>query len=190
MIYFIVFIITTKANKNDNQLTQENGTNETTTTTTLRDDNVLPAKDWFLEGALSAFQSIRNVATLRLKEEDFVKEVEIAFRKFVEFINNIRMTQIEENFSISTSNQKRIPQHGEELWMTCFPLFVHIFIQLFECGHVSNGKCSQSSLIIQFYVYCFFFWFSTKFLHRTLSEIYKEIQSCTISKFNAIITQQ
>ncbi|OTF69524.1 hypothetical protein BLA29_008602 [Euroglyphus maynei] len=139
-----------KANKNDNQLTQENGTNETTTTT-LRDDNVLPAKDWFLEGALSAFQSIRNVATLRLKEEDFVKEVEIAFRKFVEFINNIRMTQIEENFSISTSNQKRIPQHGEELWMTCFPLFVHIFIQLFECGHVSNGKCSQSSLIIQFY---------------------------------------
>ena len=125
------------------QQSEENGTE-----TTLRDDNVLPAKDWFLEGALSAFQSIRNVATLRLKEEDFVKEVEVAFRKFVEFINNIRLTQIEENLKTSSTsssssswNQKRMPQqHGEELWMTCFPLFVHIFIQLFECGHVANGK--------------------------------------------------
>ena len=125
------------------QQSEENGTE-----TTLRDDNVLPAKDWFLEGALSAFQSIRNVATLRLNEEDFVKEVEIAFRKFVEFINNIRSIQIDDNPSNQSSSstttplmqQKRIPQHGEELWMTCFPLFVHIFIQLFECGYVSNGK--------------------------------------------------
>nr|XP_027199866.1 TAF5-like RNA polymerase II p300/CBP-associated factor-associated factor 65 kDa subunit 5L [Dermatophagoides pteronyssinus] len=132
-------------NDQQQQSTLENGGDDQTT---LRDDNVLPAKDWFLEGALSAFQSIRNVATLRLNEEDFVKEVEIAFRKFVEFINNIRSIQIDDNPSNQSSSstttplmqQKRIPQHGEELWMTCFPLFVHIFIQLFECGYVSNAQ--------------------------------------------------
>ncbi|KAH9530155.1 WD40 associated region in TFIID subunit, NTD2 domain [Dermatophagoides farinae] len=135
-----------RVNDNHHSLTDQQS-EENGTETTLRDDNVLPAKDWFLEGALSAFQSIRNVATLRLKEEDFVKEVEVAFRKFVEFINNIRLTQIEENLKTSSTssssswNQKRMPQqHGEELWMTCFPLFVHIFIQLFECGHVANAQ--------------------------------------------------
>lgn len=107
-----------------------------------RDENVLPAKDWFLEGALSAFQSMRNVTSLRANEEDFVKEVDAAYRKFIEFAYSFHLRTVDGTIMAGTSKQQvgRTSRTGEELHLICFPLFVHIFIQLFECGYVSNGN--------------------------------------------------
>lgn len=113
-----------------------------------RDDNVLPAKDWFLEGALSAFQSMRNVTSLRASEEDFVKEVDVAYRKFVEFAFKFHMIRNETPGSSQNPAEKTPLRVGEELHFICFPLFVHIFIQLFECGYVSNGN--DSDLVFTF----------------------------------------
>ncbi|KAF7493584.1 TAF5-like RNA polymerase subunit [Sarcoptes scabiei] len=112
------------------------------TVKTSKNNNILCAKDWFLEGALSAFQSTRNVTSFRLNEDDFVKEVELAFQKFIEFIQAIRSLNVfEESRSLkSTSKPIQYHQHAEEIWMTTFPLFVHIFIQLFEYGHISNAQ--------------------------------------------------
>lgn len=89
-------------------------------------ENVLPANEWFLHFASFGLSNNRNIAALCLKKEDFVNEVEGAFRKYLDYVYNMK------NFCY-------LSLFYNELAMTFFPLFVQIFIYLFEFGYVSKG---------------------------------------------------
>lgn len=143
----------------------------------------MPAKDWFLEGARMTFQSNRNVSTLKLNEYDFVNEVEVAYRRFIEFITCLRLNKFGEMAKVSSSDSVNVPSKSvqvttktlmrtsDELYFILFPLFVHIFIQLFEWSYVSNGK----KFLCENYVLIFLlklvvsFWIIIKSLSKKLN---------------------